>query len=204
MTKIEYINRVKQHLQILSNEERDDAIQYLEEYFEEAGEDNEQQVMDELGAPAKYAAQIKAEAAIKTNENRTRNFTQKQDSSLKTGLMIAGGICALPIALPLLIAVVALIFAGAVTVFALGVAAIAVAIACTIAGIPLLFSSFGMFNLSFADGMVALGASIGMIGLSILIVMTFVLFISRFVPWFIKQMSRLFEKLKGGKNDEEK
>ena len=204
MTKNEYINRVKQHLQSLSKDERDDALQYLSEYFDEAGVENEEQVINELGAPGKYAAQIKAEAAIRTSTNTTRSYESRPSSNLKTGLMIAGGIFALPIALPLMLALVVLLFACAVAIFALLFAAVVTAVACMITAIPLLFTSFGMFSLSVGDGLVSLGASIGMIGLSILIILVFYLFFSRFIPWFIKGMARLFQKLKGGKNDEEK
>lgn len=203
MTKIEYINRVKQNLLSLSEEEREDAIQYLQEYFEEAGVENEKQVMEELGAPAKYAAQIKAESAIRTSNNSNKTYKSQTNSNLKTGLMIAGGIFALPIALPLLLVIIALLFTVAILIFTLVFVAVVIAVACMITAIPLLFTSFGMFTVSFGDGLVSLGSSLALIGLSILVVLGFSMFFSRFIPWFINVMARLFHKLKGGKKDEE-
>lgn len=53
MRELEYL------LQDISEEERQEAIDYYESYFDEAGIDNEQQVIHELGDPSQVAAIIK-------------------------------------------------------------------------------------------------------------------------------------------------
>lgn len=47
-------------LQDISEEERQEALDYYEGYFEEAGESEEEQVTARLGSPEKVAAEIKA------------------------------------------------------------------------------------------------------------------------------------------------
>ena len=103
MKKAEYIAELKRRLANFSPSEVEDAVSYCEEYFEEAGDGNDQQVIDDLGTPAQFAAQLKAERSIR-QEQQHRNYRRgnNPNSSLKNAGMIILGICALPIALPLL------------------------------------------------------------------------------------------------------
>ena len=46
-------------LQDISEEEKDEALAFYEDYFDEAGRENEQKVIEELGTPERVAAIIK-------------------------------------------------------------------------------------------------------------------------------------------------
>ena len=48
MTRKEYMEQLKKYLKRLPKEDYDNAIEYFSEYFDEAGPENEQQVMEEL------------------------------------------------------------------------------------------------------------------------------------------------------------
>ncbi len=58
MTRFEFMEELRLRLAVLSAEERSDALQFYEEYFEDAGPENEQAVIDELGSPAAVAERI--------------------------------------------------------------------------------------------------------------------------------------------------
>lgn len=60
MDKREYLNRLRGQLADLTDEERGEALEYYEEYFADAGEENEEDVICSLGAPEQVAEQIKA------------------------------------------------------------------------------------------------------------------------------------------------
>lgn len=60
MDKKEYLNRLQMQLDDLTNEERREALEYYEEYFADAGEENEDEVIRSLGEPEQVAEQIKA------------------------------------------------------------------------------------------------------------------------------------------------
>lgn len=60
MDKREYLNRLQMQLADLTDEERREALEYYEEYFADAGEENEDDVIRSLGAPEQVAEQIKA------------------------------------------------------------------------------------------------------------------------------------------------
>lgn len=52
------MEELRLRLAVLSAEERSDALQFYEEYFEDAGPENEQAVIAELGSPATVAERI--------------------------------------------------------------------------------------------------------------------------------------------------
>ena len=60
MNRSAYIAQLRARLVSLPPDERDAAIKFYEEYFDEAGEENEQSVMDELGEPSELARKIAA------------------------------------------------------------------------------------------------------------------------------------------------
>lgn len=60
MNRIEFIAELERLLQDISAEERNEAVQYYRDYFEDAGMENEQHIIEELGSPKKVADTIKA------------------------------------------------------------------------------------------------------------------------------------------------
>ena len=59
MNRIEFMTTLASLLQDIPAEERREAMQYYNDYFDEAGAQNEAQVITELGDPEKVAAIIK-------------------------------------------------------------------------------------------------------------------------------------------------
>lgn len=58
MTRNEYMEQLRKYLKRLPKEDYDNAIEYFAEYFDEAGSENEQQVMEELGEPKEAAREL--------------------------------------------------------------------------------------------------------------------------------------------------
>ena len=56
-------------LQDIDSIERDEALNYYRDYFEDAGSEHEQEVIDELGTPEKVAQTIKEGLDINEQEN---------------------------------------------------------------------------------------------------------------------------------------
>lgn len=61
MTRTEFLNELERLLDGLPEEERRAAVRYYEDYFADAGEEYEQDVLRELGSPEKVAASIRAD-----------------------------------------------------------------------------------------------------------------------------------------------
>lgn len=64
MTRAEYLAELDSHLITLPKEERDMAVSFYEEYFEDAGPEQEQAVMEELGKPYQLARTIIGETSL--------------------------------------------------------------------------------------------------------------------------------------------
>lgn len=58
MNKEEYLQELRKNLKILKQTDRDEAIEFYEEYFDEAGVENEAKVIEELGEPKALAKKI--------------------------------------------------------------------------------------------------------------------------------------------------
>ena len=60
MSRTEYMRELDELLHGISKEEREEAMQYYNDYFDDAGSENEEKVIEELGSPAKLAETIRA------------------------------------------------------------------------------------------------------------------------------------------------
>lgn len=74
MSKLEFMRALEGLLLDISLEERQEALQYYEGYFEDAGPDREQIIIAEIGSPAKVAACIKADLYSSTQEAQGRGY----------------------------------------------------------------------------------------------------------------------------------
>lgn len=81
MTKEEFMTKLEQELQGISYEERQAALRYYEEYFEEAGQDAE--AMSHLESPESIAQAIKDDIDIKMQ--LVRSSGKEKNSAPNTG-----------------------------------------------------------------------------------------------------------------------
>lgn len=106
MNRKEFLDELAFLLQDIDDFEKNEAIQYYQNYFDEAGSENEQQVISELGSPEKVAAIIKAgingnfendieysnrgmaNSSFERNQEivKTKNNDQKKENNFKGNL----------------------------------------------------------------------------------------------------------------------
>ena len=134
MTAKEYLNALEKALSILPADERENAMRYYQDYFLDAGTENEQKVIEELGDPNVLAAEILRDYGGMTTANVPK--TRKNRKGMPVWLVVLIGICAIigaPIVgalgvggivlvLGLIIGAIALLFGGAVALAALPLA----------------------------------------------------------------------------------
>jgi uncharacterized membrane protein len=78
MTKLEFMKELESLLSDIPFEEREEALQYYNGYFEDAGEDNEEEIIKELGSPKRVASIIKADLNSNAQDRENRGlFTEK-------------------------------------------------------------------------------------------------------------------------------
>lgn len=159
----------------------DAVMEYYSAYFDDAGPEREQEVIDGLGTPAQVTRQILGERALKDLEKK------ESRGVLRTLGMVVLAIFAAPIALPvaLLIALaaillVALIALGVVMIGVCGVAAVAVGGAAAVLG-------FGVVLSNWATSLYFLGGGLVLAGMGFLMILV-TLALGR---WCIRGFTRL-------------
>lgn len=154
MNRNEFIEALRRELRNLPQDEIDAAVEYYEEYFDEAGPDREQEVLEGLDSPKKIAGQIKSEYAV-------RRLDEESGSTARKGLSavwwVIIGICSAPLSIPAAIALVALAVCG----FAV---ALAVVVSVFAAVIGVLVAALGMLVLGIIAIPVTLSVAVMLIG----------------------------------------
>lgn len=165
MNKDQYLDCLKNGLRNIPTEEVNNIMEYYKEYFEDAGIENEQTVIAELGRPELLASKISADYVIKDFEN---NESIKNVTQVKKGLsgiwIVILAICAFPIWLPLGIAVAAIIFSLVIAIFAVvfgfvvaAISIIASGIFCIVGGVIVMFVHMPTGVATFGSGCLAIG-----------------------------------------------
>ena len=141
-----------------------EAMDYFSEYFEEAGPENEAQVIAELGTPKEAARDIISRLLDEKIIDQEK--TPKSRVSMVWLAILA--ILSAPVTLPLAL----FLFLAVITILALGVAAIAVVLSLGVAfltsGIYMLFDSWSYLNISFSATALSFGLGLLALGLSLL------------------------------------
>ncbi len=199
MNKIEYMESLKNHLRRLPKEDYDRAIDYFEEYFADAGVENEEQVIEDLGSPDFAAKEIIATIAIKNTENPTKDV-KKGLNAVWVGIL---AICAAPIALPL-----ALTFG---LVFILLILSVLLVLACfllagvilTIMGPFSIVAAFMVLTSSVPVFISCIGIGLASTGLGLLITYGMIRSIQLFLSATVRFFGRIIEKRRK-KNEQKK
>ena len=164
MTKVEYLAKLDKYLRELPKEDYQEAMDYFSEYFEEAGPENEAQVIAELGTPKEAARDIISRLLDEKIIDQEK--TPKSRVSMVWLAILA--ILSAPVTLPLAL----FLFLAVITILALGVAAIAVVLSLGVAfltsGIYMLFDSWSYLNISFSATALSFGLGLLALGLSLL------------------------------------
>ncbi|MCL1914558.1 MAG: DUF1700 domain-containing protein [Eubacteriaceae bacterium] len=157
MGRREFIDELERRLRKLPNEEINEALEFYEQYFDEAGSENEGYVLAELGSPASVASQIIASYAAKDKETGKRR--------LSTVWIAILAIFASPIALPLSITAAVVSFSLIIVVISLIIAIGAAGIGLLLGGALCALLSFTIIISSFGTALLVLGIGFILLGL---------------------------------------
>ena len=202
MNREEYMKRLERALNGISESEKAEALQYYRDYFDDAGVENEQEVMEALGTPENLAETIKKEQmgqqdSFEQNvesEDTYVGATKENEDNKKKNKLSGGTIAAIvilailasPIILTVaaavasaLVGVVAAIFSAVVSVIAVVLALILVVVIC-LAGIALMVA-----------------------GVCVFLIMAVVWLFGMALPWLIKGIIKLCKKIFGKKGEQQ-
>ena len=190
MTKTEYLAKLTKYLRKLPQKDYEEALEYFMEYFEEAGPENEAQVIAELGTPKEAAHEVITrllDEKIIEDKSSLRNKT--------TILWIAIlAVLASPVALPILLFFLAILMTLLMIIFAVIVTALALTFALLISGVYTFFTSFSLLSVSLASTLFGVGIGLLMFGGALLLLFAsfeicklFVMLTTLLIKWLIKK-----------------
>lgn len=163
MTKQEFLYELRRELERIPFDERENAVRYYEEYFEDAGAENETKVLEELGDPKTVAQQVFSDFAVKRADVPPK--TARQGVSKVWVVLLA--IFSAPIALPIAIVIAVLVFCVVIIVLAVMAALAVSGLAMVLAGIFAVVMGFSVLfeNVSSMVFYVGSGAAVAGVGL---------------------------------------
>ncbi len=156
MRKDEYLSVLADRLKVLTIEEYNDTMEYYKEYFEEAGEDKESEVIKELGDVEELAKKIIKEnlgEELSSNENMA-------NQGLSTGWKVAIIVLTFPVWIGLICGVAGIVFG-----FGAG------AIGCFVGGIACIIAGFATLGASGATCLLFVGVGLIIIAVSLMLMM---------------------------------
>lgn len=215
MSRKAFMARLDELLADITEAEKDEALSYYEEYFEDAGPENEEEVISSLGSPEKVAATIKAGLSENAQEEGefsetgyTNSYYEVKDevatinkrkglSAIGTGgwiIILILCLFALPILGPLLLGVLG-------TIFGLLVAVAAVIFAVLVTGVALVAAAIGLVVAGFASliaapivGVALIGAALVVAGIGILAAILGFWVVTKLIPPLFRGLVDLIRK----------
>lgn len=176
----DYLSKFNALLVQLTDDERDEVVEFYREYLLDAAIANYDDCVAELGTPKQLARKVLADYSIRFNENLNANTSKRQKSqaTVRTIWLIVLALLSTPITIPALIVILAVFFALAVTVFAFVIAAGAILIGVTILAFAMLTAGIGIFGQSLWVALFYLGSGLAIIGAELLVLPLFIWLIS--------------------------
>ena len=190
MNRVEFMTELASLLQDVPVEERREAMRYYNDYFDEAGKENEAQAISDLGSPVKVAEKIKEDLkgtekdAFDGEKNSRmeggpqgpvpqgapRPGTVSSDSTdskiLKVILIILAIVVGAPIVLPVIAGILGVVLGILATVFGIFIALVLVFVALAVTGAALVWAGIVSLVPEIAVGLALIGTGLilGVIG----------------------------------------
>lgn len=221
MNKAMFMARLRELLADITEAEREEALNYYEDYFDDAGEENEESVIEALGSPERVAATIKEglndntgsdgefsengytsgndrnreEVAARTLSSEERGFGKKKGLSSGTLVLILI-LClfALPILGPLTIGVLSAVFGILCAIGAVLFSLAIVGIALVVAGIALFVCGFITLFESPVVGILLMGGALVLTGIGVLITILGIWLLVKVIPPIVRGIVNLCRK----------
>ncbi len=221
MNKAMFMARLRELLADITEAEREEALNYYEDYFDDAGEENEESVIEALGSPERVAATIKEglndntgsdgefsengytsgndrnreEVAARTLSSEERGFGKKKGLSSGTLVLILI-LClfALPILGPLTIGVLSAVFGILCAISAVLFSLAIVGIALVVAGIALFVCGFITLFESPVVGILLMGGALVLAGIGVLITILGIWLLVKVIPPIVRGIVNLCRK----------
>ncbi len=197
MNRERFLKQLERLLSDIPESERREAMEYYQNYFEDAGPENEDLIIEELGSPQEVASSIKKNLFGEDYENYSfvKEEQKPTDTSRRNTWIIVLIILTFPVWIGLLAGAFGILVSGIVCLFALAVAVIALDGAAVLVGV--VFAGIGMAQICSgfpAVGLILLGLGMLFLAASVLGLVIIVYAVGRMLPWILRAFVRICKK----------
>ena len=192
MNKNDFISELRDKLLCVPYEEREAAIRYYEEFFDDAGVENEDSVISQLGSPEKVAQTILADVGQFSSPPPVIS-AKKQPIPVWAIVLIA--VFAIPVGIPLLGAAFGIVVGFLGAAFGIVISIVALVLGLIISGIVLFSYGIALLFTTPLVGMATLGAGLIVTGLGILALIPTLLLFTKGIPACIRFFVLILRKL---------
>lgn len=183
-----YISELKKLLAPLTVEERTDALDFYNEYIEDAGYNSYQQIVKEMGNPRQLSHKILADYSIKANDEKTKSgHTASPHSSWRVFWLIIIAIVTSPITFALSFGALVVLICALAAVFGVSVGILGTLAGLVFAAGVLLYSGIGVVVAAPMTGILYIGFGITILGI--------LLFCIPLVYWIIRWLAQAIANL---------
>ena len=206
MTKQEFLEKLNYLLSDVPKTERDSAIQYYEEYFEEAGIGENELIPKDMEAPEKIARDIRAglgneeqpQESYFQKEPYNKIEKQKMDRS-KIILLIILAVFTAPLWGGILLSIAGVLLGIVCALFGIAVAMVSVMASLLIAGVVVVVVGAMEIPVSPIAGITAIGVGLVLFGIGLLLLLAVVWSFSVLIPATFRGMGWLIQRIFGRK-----
>lgn len=194
MTRQLYLHQLKEYLNGLPPEEQDSAMRYCEEYFDEAGEDQFDQAVRDLGTPKEFAAQIRRNYTSRMSAEGTSDIREPRERNwvLIIGLLLL----AIPVLLPLFIVTVIL---ACILLFLLILPVLILGFLLFVlfgVGAVLLRTLINSIFVSVSSAVLALGGFLIICALFLTALYFLILIVKKAMPWLAEKIQTISDRIR--------
>lgn len=217
MTRAEFMEKLKNLLSDIPEGEREEALNYYEDYFDDAGVENEEEVVRSLGSPEKVAKTIRdglsdgsgvqgefsetgysgygeeeKDEVITYGTSEKQKFSEKIKQKGNGGLilLLILAIFALPILGPVIIGIGSAIFGVLMAAVVVLFALVIVGIALIVSGATVFAAAIGCLFVTPAVAVMLFGHSLLLLGVGILVTVLGIWVATKAVPPVIRGIVR--------------
>lgn len=194
MTRDEYLKQLSKYLKKLPKADYDDAMEYFTEYFSETDDNEAKKLMDELGTPKEAACDIisnildkRIDEKKQADEKEYNNGSRSVFSILWVAIL---AICAIPVATPLLISGLVVMFCIVLCIVLVVLCVFLVGVCSVIAGLVVIARAIVTIRLSISAAVMLSGLGLAVIGVGIIVTAVGILFSRLLIDVTIKFAQR--------------
>lgn len=206
MNKESYLEALKREIAALPADEQDSALQYYADYFNDAGQENEQKVISELGSPEELGSFIRSRFSCvpakipekKSNKDGSpyKKFGSREADTKTRNILLVLLVLLLtfPLWAPVFFSILGIGIGAIAVILSLGFAGLIAGAAVLCCGIGLVITSFIHYAYSPINAVLSLGIGLLVIGLGFVIGVFGLWFCTKALPAIIRFIVSLFRR----------